>query len=55
MSETAGLTSKRFKLDDALAAQEFFHGRGWTDGLPIVPPTPDAVQACCEHLVRARD
>jgi hypothetical protein len=48
MSETAVLSSKRFNLDDALAAQEFFHSRGWTDGLPIVPPTPDAVQACLD-------
>lgn len=40
--------STRHMLDDALAAQEFFHSRGWTDGLPIVPPTPDAVAACLE-------
>ena len=58
MNETAVLSSKRFSLEDPLAAQEFFHSRGWTDGLPIVPPTPDAVKACLdwallppEHLV----
>jgi len=39
----AVLTSKRFTVDDAISAQEFFHSRGWTDGLPIVPPTADAV------------
>jgi hypothetical protein len=22
--------------------------RGWTDGLPVVPPTPEAVTACLE-------
>lgn len=25
------------------AAQELYHRNGWTDGLPIVPPTPDRV------------
>ena len=24
-------------------AQELYHSRGWTDGLPIVPPTPERV------------
>ena len=42
---TARLASRRFNLEDLLAAQEFFHSRGWTDGLPIVPPTPEAVEA----------
>lgn len=37
-------------LDDVVAAQEFFHSRGWTDGLPVVPPTPDAVQACLDWV-----
>ena len=52
------LSSKRYAVDDAFAAQEFFHNRGWTDGLPVVVPTADAVQACLdwslippEHLV----
>jgi len=38
--------------------QELFHSRGWTDGLPIVPPTVEAVEACLawaglspDHLV----
>jgi hypothetical protein len=54
-SETAVLSSKRFSLDDALAAQEFFHSRGWTDGLPVVPPTPDAVQACLDWALLPPD
>src|SRR3546814_6306976 len=29
-----------------MAAQEFDQGRGWTDGLPVVPPTAAAVEAC---------
>ena len=37
------LRSKRHTVEDLAAAQEFFHSRGWTDGLPVVPPTPAAV------------
>ncbi len=29
--------------NDVLAVGEFFYRRGCTDGLPIVPPTPEAV------------
>lgn len=42
------LQSAVLEVDDALAAQELFHSRGWTDGLPIVPPTAAAVTACLE-------
>ena len=52
------LTSKRYQVDDILSAQEFYHSRNWTDGLPVVPPTPQAVEACldgaglpADHLV----
>lgn len=37
------LTSKFIAVDDALAAMEHAWESGWTDGLPIVPPTPDLV------------
>ena len=30
------LRSKRHTVEDLAAAQEFFHSRGWTDGLPVV-------------------
>ena len=40
------LQSTVHETEDVFAAQEFFHGRGWTDGLPVVPPTEAAVQAC---------
>ncbi len=49
------LHSKRYALDDMIAAQEFFHSRGWTDGLPVVPPTPEAVQACLEWVLMPPD
>ncbi len=42
------LTSSRVTVDDLFGAQEVFHGKGWTDGLPVMPPTDDAVAACLE-------
>lgn len=40
--------SIRHQVDDVMAAQEYFHSRHWTDGLPIVPPTTEAVAAHLE-------
>lgn len=37
--------------DDA-AVSEAFLDRGWTDGLPIVPPTPERVARFLEHTAR---
>ena len=42
------LTSKSYDVADVLAAQELYHSNGWTDGLPVVPPTADAVEACLD-------
>jgi hypothetical protein len=42
------LASKTYDVDDIHAAQELYHANGWTDGLPIVPPTHDAVHDCLE-------
>src|SRR5919201_953088 len=39
------LRSTTYELADA---NEFYQQRGWTDGLPIVPPTEDHVLACLE-------
>ena len=36
------LTSKRYRVED-LDAVEFCFQQGWTDGLPVIPPTPDRV------------
>jgi hypothetical protein len=41
------LASKSYETDLG-TVQELYHSNGWTDGLPIVPPTPDAVEACLE-------
>jgi hypothetical protein len=38
-------TSAAYDVDDALAANELYQDNGWTDGLPIVPPTDALVRA----------
>ena len=49
------LQSRRYAAEDLGAAQELFHSRGWTDGLPIVPPTEAAVRACLEWVLMPPD
>src|SRR5438067_8639146 len=44
------LTSKRFKVDDMAAAVDFCFDRGWSDGLPVVPPTESAVRAMLDAV-----
>ena len=40
-----GLMSRSVVVPDALAAIETCYKRGWTDGLPVVPPTAEAIRA----------
>src|SRR5262245_40702710 len=42
MMET--LQSPLYEVADAFAANELFQRNGWTDGLPIVPPTERGVR-----------
>ncbi|NKC16432.1 MAG: hypothetical protein GKR94_30755 [Gammaproteobacteria bacterium] len=42
------LTATIYQADDTFAVQELYHSNGWTDGLPIMPPTAEAVSACLE-------
>jgi len=49
------LTSKRFRVDDMAAAVDFCFERGWTDGLPVVPPTESAVRAMLDAARLAPD
>jgi hypothetical protein len=44
----ATLTSKRVSARDEADAIEVAFSRGWSDGLPIVPPTEDRVRAMLE-------
>ena len=39
----SGLRSRRVELADAEDEHEALFDRGWTDGLPVVPPTPERV------------
>lgn len=43
MSNLPEFASTVHEVADAMAANELFQRGGWTDGLPIVPPTEDAV------------
>jgi hypothetical protein len=38
-----GVQSVQYNFTSDDEAIEFFHRQGWTDGLPIVPPTPEKV------------
>ena len=46
------LTSSRLEVGDDLEAIETYYQRGWTDGLPVVPPTEGRVRQfleCCGY------
>ena len=47
MTETR-LSSELIDVGDAFEGIETYFDRGWTDGLPVVPPTPKAVAAALE-------
>ena len=41
---TVNLKSQRYEIGDALEAIETCYEKGWTDGLPVVPPTAKNIQ-----------
>ena len=43
MSTTADSRNTPISLDDPLSAIEYCYEAGWTDGLPVVPPTTELV------------
>ena len=49
------LQSRTYDVADAVAANELFQQHGWTDGLPIVPPTEDAVRGFLDAATLAPD
>ena len=53
MADLLSLKSDRVAFDNEEALQEHFHAQGWTDGLPVVPPTAAAVQACLDWAMLA--
>jgi hypothetical protein len=46
------LGSRTFDVPDAAAAVEFCYQQGWTDGLPVVPPTQEAIERIIGYLGR---
>jgi hypothetical protein len=42
---SADLQSPAYEVSDTAEAIEFYYERGWTDGLPIVPPTESSIRA----------
>lgn len=49
------LSSSMLEADDFTSLQELFRSRGWSDGLPIMPPTADAVEAFLEWALTPPD
>ncbi|MFQ5882390.1 MAG: hypothetical protein ACE5I9_07950 [Candidatus Methylomirabilales bacterium] len=50
--QTVALRSRRIEAADLFEGVELFFERGWTDGLPIVPPTEERVEAMLKALDR---
>jgi hypothetical protein len=42
---SANLQSQSYEVSDTAEAIEFYFEKGWTDGLPIVPPTEASIRA----------
>lgn len=52
---TVQFTAATVEAGDPLEAMELYQRNGWTDGLPVVPPTPERVRACLEWAVLPPD
>lgn len=44
------LRSARVEVPDPLSAIEMYFERGWTDGLPVVPPTEERIRAMLDAM-----
>lgn len=55
MITSTTLRSTRYDVADDAAAQDYLHERGWTDGLPVIPPTPERVLACLDRASMTPD
>jgi hypothetical protein len=49
------LASKRYPVDDLSQAIEFCFEKGWTDGLPVVPPTEASIRRLLDAAALAPD
>ena len=45
-------TSQRYTLEDPQDAIEFCYRMGWSDGLPVVPPTEELIRQFLEYVER---
>src|SRR5262245_26147606 len=52
---TTQLASRRYAVDDLAHAIDVCYERGWTDGLPVVPPTEARVRAMLDAAGLAPD
>ncbi|MCY3639318.1 MAG: hypothetical protein OXG80_09520, partial [Chloroflexi bacterium] len=50
---TQSLTSELFEFDSASDAIEHYFRVGWTDGLPVVPPTLEKVGEMLDYVGRS--
>jgi hypothetical protein len=55
MRADPAVSSRSYEFTDAFEANEHFQRNGWTDGLPIVPPTADRVHRCLAAVALAPD
>src|SRR5260370_25890198 len=46
----ARISSQRSAVEDCQEALDLCYRRGWTDGLPVVPPTEPSVRAMLEAV-----
>ena len=44
--------SKSYHFHTEDEVREYFYSKGWTDGLPVVPPTPERVSRFLSHISR---
>ena len=54
MSEMT-LSSNQYSVSGPLEAIEMYFEKGWTDGLPVVPPTEEKVHDFIEYTGRSPD
>jgi hypothetical protein len=49
------LQAEAIETKDALNAIELFYKKGWTDGLPVIPPTKDRIESMLKMVGMAPD
>lgn len=42
--------SKVYEVDDVIQAMELYYEKGWTDGLPVIPPTEERVREFLDYV-----